>query len=460
MSSRRTFVSGALAALALAAALPAVAAAPPDWAAREIRSVTAKGVLGTSPATFRPQDALTQGALAQAIAAVDKLVTPPAPPVTIVSTVPAGATIGGEVRWTADAPNQHVENVDFLVDGVVSESQEWEPYTFALDTRSLADGAHTFAVTFTLEDDATYTASWPVTIANAAGVVVPPLSGAPAAVPITSRPAVQQRSLYKAASPSRAVTIKQLDAALVNYLGLSDAAASVQGRLSAAGLEPPAGTGSEVVARLLGLRTNHPAGQDSLEPLPWDPATRAEAAFSFAQLVSLQSWAKDSVASAAASFTVAPLDAWQQKILRTAVHYVGYPYVWGGTSPSSETLFGVTSRGGFDCSGFVWRVYKLTSYPGSGALASVLHGRTTYQMSGEVGPAKRITAAKLAPGDVVFFGNGPHSLPSQVDHAGIYLGNGWMVHSSGNGVTIVPFAGWYEHGFAWARRPLHEAALD
>ena len=35
------------------------------------------------------------------------------------------------------------------------------------------------------------------------------------------------------------------------------------------------------------------------------------------------------------------------------------PYIWGGTSDGPETEFGVTSRGGYDCSGFVWRVYKL-----------------------------------------------------------------------------------------------------
>ena len=35
------------------------------------------------------------------------------------------------------------------------------------------------------------------------------------------------------------------------------------------------------------------------------------------------------------------------------------PYIWGGTSDGPETEFGVSSRGGYDCSGFVWRVYKL-----------------------------------------------------------------------------------------------------
>ena len=42
------------------------------------------------------------------------------------------------------------------------------------------------------------------------------------------------------------------------------------------------------------------------------------------------------------------------------------PYIWGGTSDGPETEFGVSSRGGYDCSGFVWRVYKLQPYPASG----------------------------------------------------------------------------------------------
>jgi cell wall-associated NlpC family hydrolase len=47
----------------------------------------------------------------------------------------------------------------------------------------------------------------------------------------------------------------------------------------------------------------------------------------------------------------------------------------------------------------------------------------------------------------------------QVDHAAIYLGNGWLVQSSGEGVALAPFDGWYRSSFAWARRPLAEANL-
>ena len=105
-------------------------------------------------------------------------------------------------------------------------------------------------------------------------------------------------------------------------------------------------------------------------------------------------------------------------------------------------------------------VGMLQPYPGAPALAETLSGRTTYAMSGEVPAAKRIAYAKLQPGDVVFFGaKGPRSKPAEVDHAGVYAGEGWFVHSSSQGVTLTPLTGWYRQRFAWARRPLAEAGL-
>jgi cell wall-associated NlpC family hydrolase len=81
-------------------------------------------------------------------------------------------------------------------------------------------------------------------------------------------------------------------------------------------------------------------------------------------------------------------------------------------------------------------------------------------MSGEMPAAKRIPLAKLQPADVLFFGSaGARSKPAQVDHMGIYLGNGWFIQSSGYGVAVAQLSGWYAQRFAWARRPLAEAGL-
>jgi cell wall-associated NlpC family hydrolase len=263
------------------------------------------------------------------------------------------------------------------------------------------------------------------------------------------------------ANPAAKVTMAGLDARLVNALGLADAAKLFGDGARAAGLVVPSRFGNEATARLLGLRTNHPAAQDELELLPTSTATRAEAAFSAAKILRFGGWETETARAAAATFVLPPLSTWQRRILMTAFRFIGYPYVWGGTSELAEAPFGHQAPGGFDCSGFVWRVYKYERYPSSGKLADTLRGRTTYAMSGEVPAAKRIPYAKLQPGDLVFFGRGPASKPAQIGHMGIYVGNGWLVHSSGYGVALAQMSsGWYRTSFAWGRRPLAEAGLS
>ena len=264
-----------------------------------------------------------------------------------------------------------------------------------------------------------------------------------------------------ATSPAATVTMAGLDSRLVGALRLAETAKEFQQSAKGAGLAPPSRFGTEAVARLLGLRTNHPAAQDDLELLPNETATRAETAYSAAQILHFSGWEIPSLQVAAMTFMLPALTPWQQQILKTAVRFIGYPYVWGGESEFSESPFGHQVHGGFDCSGFVWRVYKLQAYPGEGKLASVLAGRTTYTMSGEVGPAKRIPLARLQPADVLFFGaRGPMSKPAQVSHMGIYLGNGWFIHSSRYGVAVAQLSGSYATRFAWGRRPLAEAGLS
>lgn len=263
------------------------------------------------------------------------------------------------------------------------------------------------------------------------------------------------------ASPDATVTMTGLDARLVNALGLGDTAKTFLQAAKDAGIAPPTRFGTEAVARLLGLRTNHPAAQDNLELLPNEPATRAEAAYSGAQALKLDDFTVANLETSAATFTLPPLTSWQQRILRTAVRFIGFPYVWGGESESTESPFGHQAHGGFDCSGFVWRVYKLQPYPAEGRLADVLRGRTTYAMSGEVPASKRIPFAKLQPADLLFFGaRGPASKPAEVDHMAIYLGNGWLIQSSSYGVAVAQLTGWYRTRFAWGRRPLAEAGLS
>ena len=262
---------------------------------------------------------------------------------------------------------------------------------------------------------------------------------------------------------SAPATVAQLDGQLVRALGLLPVARQFSAGIRAAGLTPTSYFGTEVVARLLGLRFNHPKAEDGLERHPDEVATRAEAAYSAARILGFNGAETQLVEQAATTFQLPALAGYQRAILQTAIGLVGYPYVWGGTSEQPQDPFdtGNLVPGGFDCSGFIWRVYKLQLYSGAQLLPAVLKGRTTYAMSGEVARDKRIPLAQLQPGDILFFGaKGPKSKPAEIDHAGIYLGGGWFVQSSTQGVALSSLgAAWYAGRFAWARRPLAEAQL-
>ena len=181
--------------------------------------------------------------------------------------------------------------------------------------------------------------------------------------------------------------------------------------------------------------------------------------------MALPSWKVDWLNRSADTLTTLVLTDWQTSVLSRGLRLVGFPYVFAGTSERPQKLWGasgtlVDAPAGFDCSGFVWRVFKTQPFLDAPQLASVLQGRTTYAMSGEVPAARRIRIDALEPGDVIFFGSkGTASKPAQIGHMGVYVGSGWFVHSSGNGVTLQPLEGWYETTFAWGRRPLAEAGL-
>ena len=269
------------------------------------------------------------------------------------------------------------------------------------------------------------------------------------------------------ADPGRIVTMRELDAQLVAAAGLLPSARQIRLAAEEGGLEPTDMLGTETVARLLGLRVNHPVGQEDLERSPKQPASRAEAAYSLAKLRLLDPTRIDAVRQVVATFSVPTLSEWQRVVLTRALRFVGYPYVFAGTSEKPQTIWNASAPGnqlavpgGFDCSGLVWRVFKLQPYDGAPFLADVLKGRTTYAMSGEVKKTQRIAPGLVEPADVLFFGaRGVQSKPSEIGHSGIYVGNGWFVHSSSGGVTLQPLQGWYSDELAWARRPLAEAGL-
>ena len=100
-------------------------------------------------------------------------------------------------------------------------------------------------------------------------------------------------------------------------------------------------------------------------------------------------------------------DATVQALMEEAAKYLGYPYVWGGSSPSTS----------FDCSGFVCWVFT----------NSGVHNlpRTTAQ--GIYDQCTPVSASEAKAGDIIFF-TGTYNSAGAVSHVGIYCGNGVMIH--------------------------------
>ena len=267
-----------------------------------------------------------------------------------------------------------------------------------------------------------------------------------------------------AADPSAPVkTIAQLDAQLVRALGLLPSAREFTAEARAAGITPPRNFGTEVTARLIGLRVDHPAAQDALELGANDIATRAEAAYSAAHILGFTGGEADWVAEQAATFQLPVLSGNQQRRPPRAPSFVGYPYIWGGTSERPQEPFGTVSQvpGGFDCSGLAWRVYKTEAYAGGETARRDAEGPHDVRDERRGAPSKadpdREAPARRRP---LLRRGGPKSKPAEIGHMGIYLGGGWMVHASSQGVALSPIsAWWYSTRFAWGRRPLAEAGL-
>jgi cell wall-associated NlpC family hydrolase len=247
------------------------------------------------------------------------------------------------------------------------------------------------------------------------------------------------------------VTVTGFDAMAVDQLGLADIAAHVQQVTSQVGLRPPSFYGTEVVARFLGLSYQQPVPTEQFDLFPTDQITRAQAAWSLAQILNNGSWSLSSARQTLGAYELPTMTADQLTALRIAVSRIGYPYVWGGTT--DNTADGLP-HGGFDCSGFVWRVYKISGL----SWGEQIHGRTAAQMAGEIPRRDRLHAAQLRPGDILFFGSAHfNSTATEADiiHAGIYLGDNWVINSSGQGVYVLPLNGsWLGEQFAWGRRVL------
>ena len=120
-------------------------------------------------------------------------------------------------------------------------------------------------------------------------------------------------------------------------------------------------------------------------------------------------------------------------IIEEAEKYLGYPYVWGGSNPTTS----------FDCSGFVSWVLTNSGVLNTGRLGA----------QGLYNICTPVSAANARPGDLVFF-VGTYDTPG-VSHVGIYVGDGIMIHA-GNPIhySSINTSYYREHFYAFGRLPL------
>ncbi len=118
-------------------------------------------------------------------------------------------------------------------------------------------------------------------------------------------------------------------------------------------------------------------------------------------------------------------------MIQEAEKYLGYPYVWGGASPSTS----------FDCSGFVSWVVNHSGWN---------MGRCT--ANGLLQNCARVSRADAKPGDLIFF-QGTYNT-SGASHVGIYVGNNMMLHC-GNPIQYASISTnyWQQHFYTFARLP-------
>ncbi|MDA0174166.1 C40 family peptidase [Solirubrobacter taibaiensis] len=255
-------------------------------------------------------------------------------------------------------------------------------------------------------------------------------------------------------SSAATLSVTAFDARIVSALKLDDVAAHIQRTAREAGLKPPRYFGTEVVARFLGLRTNHPFADDALELYPWEAITRAEAAHSLQTLLDSGDWAAQHAREQLLTFSLPRYGASTKRALRVAVSKIGMPYIWGGETDGKSSRYGYQAHGGYDCSGFVWRVFKLSGQ----AAGKRIGGRTAAQMAGEIRKSQRLRMDEIRPGDLVFFGRASFNAKATeagVDHVGIALSEHWMIHSSAQGVYVSSLdEEWRRERFTWARRVL------
>jgi hypothetical protein len=221
-------------------------------------------------------------------------------------------------------------------------------------------------------------------------------------------------------------------AGLVKGLGMSEQAQNARGIWPGS----PAASGTSIVAHDLHLKYRNTRA--------WPSAgyPRGELAFSLQATEQLDGWRKDYVVE---TFTrdrcqspiLGPL---RKKAMDLAFSKIGYPYVWGGDCDE---------EGGYDCSGLTYFVLQRSmGYP----------MMRTADDQAKDGRYRTLSKDQLLAGDPIFFYKDPGQ-SDYVGHAGMYIGGGFFIHSTGGnaGVSVESISsGYYSDNFACGKRVIGE----
>lgn len=256
--------------------------------------------------------------------------------------------------------------------------------------------------------------------------------------------------------PGGAVTPRTAELTITRVLGLGHELQALADLHTANGtrLPLPAGFPEEVLGAELGLRHNYPTADEALETNDDQSMPLADLVGMIDTAIHMPAWMLTDMQSFD-TLVLPDLSANQQAVITAALAEVGEPYIWGGTSPTAQDLFGTTEPGGFDCSGLVWWAFKLSPQVAGKGVGNDIIGRTSDEMAWE-NPAERVALDKVHAGDLVFFGpDGPKTARGDISHVAISLGNGWVVQSTGDrgGVSVSYLPDYWVAGEAWGRQP-------
>ena len=123
----------------------------------------------------------------------------------------------------------------------------------------------------------------------------------------------------------------------------------------------------------------------------------------------------------------------------------------GRRTDTTRGADGPQVHGGYDCSGYVWRVFKLSGNA-AGRSSQRPHGG---RPGGGDPPSRGASRSDgIRPADLLFFGRGSFSSgPGGIVHEGIALSGAFMINASGQGVYVSPlFEQWRRNEFTWGRR--------